>query len=363
LERIMLHAVIMAGGAGTRFWPASRVDQPKQLLDFGLGSSLLQAAVARLAGLIAPENTLVVTNRRLVAPIRAQLPQLPVDAVLGEPCKRDTAACIGLAAAIILARDPEGLMLVTPADHVIRTDEQFQQAVGRAMKLVEHDPTQIVIFGIPPYYPAATFGYIERATEPLDTLTPAAYRVQRFREKPSTQVAEEYLAQGTFYWNAGIFLWRAQTIWDALARYEPVLHGHLEAIRAALGRSDFADVLEREFAAIVGRSIDFAVMEHYPNIAVVEAPFSWEDLGNWPSLRRLVESDADGNTIVGKHVGVRTRDCIVRSEGNHLITTLGVHDLIVVHTPDATLVANKHDEESVRELVKRLEALAWHEYL
>jgi mannose-1-phosphate guanylyltransferase len=359
----MLHAIIMAGGAGTRFWPASRVEKPKQLLDFGLGRTLLQSAVGRLGSLVAPENTLIVTNKRLVAPIQAQLPQLPSSAILGEPCKRDTAACIGLAAALVLARDPQGLMLVTPADHVIGTDAQFQSSVERAMKLVEADPSRIVIFGIKPYYPAATFGYIERSTTPLDALTPAAYRVQSFREKPSSQVAEEYLEQGNYYWNAGIFLWQAQTIWDALAKFEPVMHGHLSIIREAIGSAHFNEVLEREFAAIVGRSIDFAVMEHYHNVAVVEAPFSWEDLGNWPSLRRLKSSDEQGNTIVGKHVGVRTRDCIVRSDDQHLIATLGVNDLIIVHTPDATLVANKHDEEAVRELVKKLEELGWKEYL
>jgi mannose-1-phosphate guanylyltransferase len=359
----MLHAVIMAGGAGTRFWPASRVEKPKQLLDFGLGRSLLQAAVGRLGSLVAPENTLVVTNRRLVNPIREQLPQLAANGILGEPCKRDTAACIGLAAALVLAKDPAGLMLVTPADHVISTDDQFQQAVRRAVSLVERDPAQIVIFGIKPYYPAATFGYIEREATAIYADSPAVYRVVRFREKPSSQVAEQYLAAGNFYWNAGIFVWRAQTIWDALSKYEPQMMTHISNIRDAIGSPQFQEVLEREFAAIQGRSIDFAVMEHYANIAVVEAPFTWEDLGNWPSLRRLKPADAEGNTLIGRHIGIRTRDCIVRTDDKHLVTTLGVNDLIIVHTPDATLVANKHDEEAVRELVKKLEELGWTEYL
>ena len=359
----MLHAIIMAGGAGTRFWPASRLDKPKQLLDFGLGRTLLQAAVGRLGNLVTPENTLVVTNRRLVAPICEQLPQIPAAGILGEPCKRDTAACIGLAAALVLERDPQGLMLVTPADHVISTDDQFQQAVRRAVSLVEQDPTQIVIFGIKPHYPAATFGYIERTATPLDPATPAVYGVKSFREKPSSQVAEQYLATGNYYWNAGIFVWNAQTIWNALQKFEPVMHAHLATVRAALGTPAFAETLEREFAAIQGRSIDFAVMEHYHNVAVVEAPFAWEDLGNWPSLRRLKSSDEAGNTIVGRHLGVRTRDCIVRTNEQHLVATLGVNDLIIVHTNDATLVANKHDEEAVRELVKKLEELGWTEYL
>lgn len=359
----MLHAVIMAGGAGTRFWPASRVEQPKQLLDFGLGRTLLQAALERLGCLVEPQNSLVVTNQRLVAAVQQQLPQLPPEAVLGEPCKRDTAACIGLAAALVLHGDPEAIMLVTPADHVISTAAQFQTAVQRAVTLVENDPSRIVIFGIPPTYPAATYGYIERSPEQLDQALPAAYRVAKFREKPSTEVAETYIAAGNFYWNAGIFVWRAATIWNAIRQYEPAMHVHLTKIREAIGTPNFAEVMAAEFAAIQGRSIDFAVMEHYPNVAVVEAPFAWDDLGNWPSLQRLRGADAEGNTVIGKHVGVRTRDCIVRTNDSHLVATLGVHDLIIVHTSNATLVANKHDEESVRELVKQLEQLGWKDYL
>lgn len=359
----MLHAVIMAGGAGTRFWPASRVDWPKQLLDFGIGHSLLQAAVSRLGSLVAPQNTLVVTNKRLVENVRRQLPELGPQAILGEPCKRDTAACIGLAAALVLARDPQGIMVVTPADHVIAPDDAFRTAVQRATTLVERDPDQIVIFGIPPTYPAATYGYIERSAAPLDQLAPPAYRVAKFREKPSTQVAEQYIAAGNFYWNAGIFIWRAATIWNALQRFAPTMHEHLSLIRESIGTPQFEATLEREFAAIQGKSIDFTVMENYENVAVVEAPYTWDDLGNWQSLARLRGVDAAGNTIVGRHLGVRTTDCIVRTDDEHLVATLGVHDLIIVHTPNATLVANKYDEESVRELVKKLEELGWSNYL
>jgi mannose-1-phosphate guanylyltransferase len=359
----MLHAVIMAGGSGTRFWPASRADRPKQLLNFGMERSLLQQAAHRLGRLVTPERTLVVTNRRLVDATRESLPKLPAANVIGEPCKRDTAPCIGLAAALVMHGDPEATMLVTPADHIIETDEQFQSAVRRAVALVEEDPERIVTFGIPPTYPASTFGYIERSETPLDLGSPVGYRVERFREKPSRPIAESYLAAGNFYWNAGIFVWKAATIWSAIAEFEPDLHARLSEIRQAVGTKGFQTVFEREFDAIRGKSIDFAVMERYANVVVLEAPFRWDDLGNWPALTRISGVDDQGNTVQGRHLGVETRGCVISTDDQHLVATLGVNDLIVVHTPDATLVANRKDEESMRELVKRLEELGWQEYL
>lgn len=360
----MLFAMIMAGGAGTRFWPASRADRPKQLLDFGGGRTMLQQAVERLGPLVDPKtNVFVVTNERLIAPIQRQLPGMPADRVVGEPCKRDTAAAVGLGAALVMHHDPEAIMLVTPADHVISTDEQFQAAVRRGVELVENSSDRIVTFGIKPTYPAAIYGYIERQPETLDGKSPKAWNVTRFREKPSAEVAAEYIAAGNFFWNAGIFIWRAKTIWEALKKHEPTMHGHLQSIADAIGKPRYDEVFRREFSEIRGKSIDFAVMEHHKNVAVVEAPFAWDDLGNWPSLARTRGADEQGNTIVGKHIGVNTTGCIIRSEGNHLITTLGLSDVIVVHTPEATLVANKKDEESVRQLVKILEERGWKEYL
>ncbi len=359
----MLHAVIMAGGAGTRFWPASRIDKPKQLLDFGLGRTLLEQALDRVKTLVPPENTRVLTNHRLVEATRGALPHLPAENIVGEPCKRDTAPCIGLAAALAMHRDPDATLLVTPADHVIQPVAQFQSAVRRAVTLVEEQPERMVIFGIQPHYAAATFGYIERRDNPLDLRAPTAYAVQRFREKPSRRIAEEYLATGNFYWNAGIFVWKAATIWSALAEFEPDIHAGLNEIRQTIGTRSFEPTLAREFEGIAGKSIDFAVLERYSNVVVVEAPFEWDDLGNWPALARVHGVDDAGNTVLGRHVGVETRGCVISTDDRHLVTTLGVHDLIIVHTPNATLIANRNDEESVRELVKRLEALGWNEYL
>lgn len=357
----MLHAIIMAGGSGTRFWPASRALRPKQLLDLAGNEAMIEATVARLGDLAPPERVLIVTNRRLVAPIQERLPKFPAANLIGEPCKRDTAPCIGLAAALVLQQDPEAIMAVMPSDHVISTKEQFTDALRSAAKIVEESPERIVTFGIKPSYPAESFGYIERG-EPLPN-SDGAYAVKSFKEKPKADVAREYLAAGRFFWNSGIFVWKAQTIWDSIAQNEPEMFAHLAKIREAIGKPDYAQVLEKEFEAIKGKSIDFAVMEKHPHVAMIEAPFTWDDVGTWQSLQRLVATDEQGNTIVGKHIGVRTTGTIVRSEGNHLVVTMGLKDCLIVHTPDATLVANKHDEEAVREVVKILEERGWSEYL
>jgi mannose-1-phosphate guanylyltransferase len=365
----MLHAIIMAGGSGTRFWPESRDECPKQLLRFTGERSMIQATVDRLASLVPPERVIVATSARLAGAIAAQLPELPADAILAEPAKRDTAPCIGLAALRVTRDDPDAIMAVMPSDHVIGPNGAFQDAIRFAAALVEEQPGRIVTFGIRPTYPAEIFGYIERgprlagaAAERFSAVAPA-FEVRQFREKPKADTARDYLQSGNFYWNAGIFVWRAATILEALARHQPEMFDRIQAIGRAFGTSDYQAVLEREFAAIRGVSIDYAVMEHARDVAVIEAPYQWDDVGSWQSLARLRGADDQGNTIVGKHLGVKTSGTIVRGPNDHLIVTLGLSDCVVVHTPDATLVANRHDEESIREVVRLLKEKGWTEYL
>ncbi len=363
----MLHAVIMAGGSGTRFWPASRDERPKQLLNLTGESTMIQATVNRLEGLVDLANVMIVTNQRLVAAVRDQLPELPADSVIGEPCRRDTAPCIGLAAAWIAHRDPEAIMIVLPADHVISTSAQFQAAMRYAADLVRADASRLVTFGIRPTYPAESFGYIERA-ETLDGSDTAAGRisafvVKQFHEKPAAAVAERYVAAGNCYWNSGIFLWRAATILAQLQQRESEMYAHLMTIAASLGQPDLDVVLAREFAAIQGKSIDYAVMEYAENVVVIEAPFSWDDLGSWRSLARLRGEDPAGNTIVGRHLGIDTTGSIVRSDDNHLVVTVGLKDVIVVHADGITLVADKNCEEQVRDVVKELRERGWTQFL
>jgi len=353
----------MAGGSGTRFWPASRNNHPKQLLNLAGEQSMIQDTVARLGDLAPPERVRIITNQRLVDGIAQQLPALPPGAVVGEPCKRDTAPCVGLAAVLVAHDDPEATMVVMPADHVITPDAKFRSALQYAATLLEADPERIITFGIRPTFPAASYGYIERGESIPVNDEPPTFRVRRFREKPSVEVAQEYLDMGNFYWNSGIFVWKAQTVLNALQRFEPEMSAHLQKIGAAIGQPDYEEVLSREFAAISGKSIDYAVMEGYENRLVVEAPFSWDDVGNWSSIMRLQGADEDGNTISGRHVGVNSAGVIVRGDEKHLIATVGMKDCIVVHTPDATLVANRRDEESIRALVKIIEQNGWQEYL
>jgi len=361
----MLHALIMAGGAGTRFWPLSRRDRPKQLLDLIGGGTMIQQTYRRLGELAPPERTLVMTNGRLVAPMREQLAELPAESVIGEPCKRDTAPCIGFAAALFAARDPEAVMVVMPADHVIEPVSAFQQAVLHAVSLVEADPTRLVTFGIAPTHPAEIFGYIERADEiqPGQSAAAKTFRVANFKEKPRADVARRYVDSGNYYWNAGIFVWKATTILSALEAREPEMHARLVTIADALGRDDFDALFEREFEAIAGKSIDYAVMEHAENVLVVEAPFQWDDLGSWQALARLRGADNRGNTVDARHLGIDTTGCIIRGEEDHVVVTVGVEDLIVVQTERATLVAPRDREESIREIVKQLEQRGWEDYL
>lgn len=359
----------MAGGTGTRFWPESRTQRPKQLLSLVDDRTMLRATVDRLGGLVPPERILIATTAQLAGRIADELSELPRDAILAEPCKRNTAPCIGLAALRIGRTDPAATMLVMPADHVIQREQDFHNAVRFAAALVEQQPQRIVTFGIRPSYSAESFGYIQRgklhgskAAAEFES-PPPVYHVDRFREKPDAKTAAGYLESGTFFWNSGIFLWKARTILDALAEHQPEMYQRLQRIAAAADSPQFGEVLTREFEAIKGVSIDFAVMEHATDVLVIEAPFDWDDVGSWQALARLRESDAQSNTIAGRHLGLNTTGTIVRGGQDHLIVTVGLKDCIVVHTANATLVADKHHEEAIRKVVELLQQQGWEEYL
>ena len=369
----MLHAIIMAGGSGTRFWPASRNDSPKQLLRLLGETTMLRQTLDRLGEVVPNERRIVVTSERLVGAVRRQLPELPESAVVGEPCKRDTAPCIGLAALLVSRMDSEATMAVMPADHIIWPPERFQAALRQAVHMVDQWPEQIILFGIKPSYPAEVFGYIHRgAAIPVGPggkakwLAGPTFLVNQFKEKPDAAAAQKYLDSGEYYWNSGIFVWRATTILNELRVRQPDMVRRLEMIVTHWDTPERNTVFEQEFSGIQGVSIDYAVMDHVvtdSEVAVIEAPFEWDDLGSWRSLARLVGTDENGNTIVGKHLGLDTSGTIIRTDDDHLVVTLGVDDCIVVHTPNATLVANKHNEEQIRKVVKQLEELGWTEYL
>ncbi len=350
----MLHAVIMAGGSGTRFWPQSRKRTPKQLLPLAGTATLIQQTVARCEPWVPAERVHVVTNAVQREQTQSQLPQLPAENFLAEPCGRNTAPCIGLAALELIRRDPEAVMLVMPADHVIRPHEQFRDAVERAVGLVDRDPRRLVLFGVAPTYPATGFGYIECGTV-VDSGVRGSFQVASFREKPDLETAREYLKRGQFFWNCGIFVWRAARILETLREFEPQLHAGLLRLSESLGTERWPAALAEQFPQLKSISIDYAVLEKASDVCVVEAPFEWDDVGSWQALPRLLGADADGNTIVGSYCGIDTRNCIVRSTKEHLIATAGLSDCIVVHTPDVTLVARRDDEDAVRQLVALVE--------
>ncbi len=359
----MLHAVIMAGGSGTRFWPASRQSKPKQLLKMGASRTMLQSTFDRLQGLVSSEHVLVLTNEQLCEAVQEQLPSLPQEHIVGEPCKRDTAPCIGVAASLVYAADPDGVMVVMPSDHVIEPRAEFHRSIKAGLSLIQERPGLIITFGIRPSYPSESFGYVQRGAPVASVPGSSAFVVERFREKPDRATAEEYLAAGSFYWNSGIFMWKAKTILAALEEFEPEMYGHIQNIAKGIGTSTFQPVFKEHFEKIQGKSIDFAVMERYKDIAVIEAPFSWDDVGSWQAIARLIKPDGHGNCVEGPYIPIDSSGMIVRTDEDHLVVTIGMQDTIVVHTHDATLVAPKSEEERVREVVKQLTELGHRQYL
>lgn len=355
----MLHTVIMAGGSGTRFWPESRRQHPKQFLKLSGDRTLIQATLDRCAGLTPPAGHWVVTNQLHADETRRQLPDVPPEQILLEPCGRNTAPCIGLAAIQLLAVDHDPLMLVVPADHVISTDAQFQQAVEAAAEIVREEPQALVLFGIKPTEPATGFGYIQRGRP----MRQGSYRVQAFKEKPDRATAENYLSDGGYYWNCGIFVWRARAILDALHAHVPELSNRLKSLQKSVGKPEWSQVLAEEFPQMTSISIDYAVLERSQDVCVLEAPFAWDDVGSWQALARWRSPDAAGNAVDGPFAGVEVRNSIIRTTADHLIAAYGVDQLIIVHTPTATLVADRRDENALRKLITELERLGLTEYL
>lgn len=365
---VMLHLVIMAGGSGTRFWPESRRVRPKQFLKLAGERTLLQQAADRCQPWIPPERMYVVTNAAHAAETKKQLPAIPPAHVLQEPIGRNTAPCIALAALCVHHQDADATLLVTPADHLIRPTAEFKATVERGLRLLESDPQGSVLLGIPPTYPATGYGYIERGKAVPEQ--PGSFLVQSFREKPDRATAAEFLATGRYDWNAGIFLWRAENILRLLKEHQPEIHARLMRLREALGTSQWDAALSAEFGGMPSVSIDYGVLEPIAaangrsgHIYVVPATFNWDDVGSWQALPRVLGSDTDDNTVTGPHCGIETAGCIVRTTPDHLVATFGVSNLVVVHTPEATLIAPKDDENAIRQLVARLQESGYGRFL
>ncbi|WP_339729208.1 mannose-1-phosphate guanylyltransferase [uncultured Gimesia sp.] len=359
----MLHTVVMAGGSGTRFWPQSRKSMPKQLLKLVGDHTMIQDTVTRCTQLTNHQQIWIATNHRLAQETHRQLPDVPQDQILIEPAPRNTAPCIGLAAIHLLKSDPEAVMLVVSSDHIIQPDAGFINTVNQANTLIDAKPDSLVLIGVPPTYPATGYGYIQCGPT-LDSDIVHGFQVAEFREKPDSETAQHYCDSGNYLWNCGIFVWKARTILDALARFEPEMHTQLLQISDAIGTSQYETVLNQVFPAMKSESIDYAVLEHAKsNLAVIPAEFEWDDVGNWNTLQKYFPADANGNTVIGLHCGLETSDNIIISSGDHLVATFGIENCLIVHTPDATLMARKDDETAIKQLVNQLEECGYERFL
>lgn len=362
----MLHAMIMAGGGGTRFWPRSRNRRPKQFLKFSGERTLLQGTFDRTAAQIPVERTWVITSAAHIDEARQQLPEIPKEQIVGEPVGRDTAACVGLGAALIARTDPDATIVVMSADHVIEPTREFQRALHAAEQVADEHPESLLTFGIPPTYPAVGYGYIHRGESLGERQNVPVYRVSQFEEKPDADRAERFVTSGEYYWNSGIFVWKAATILGELKRNKPALHAVVDRIAAAWGTPSAEAYLQSEYETIEKISIDFAVMQDAGKagrVLVLRAPYQWDDVGSWLALERRNPQDAHGNTVQGEHLGINTSHCVVVSDPGHLIATIGVSNLLIVQDGDATLVADRRDEATVKQIVEQLKKTGRDQYL
>jgi mannose-1-phosphate guanylyltransferase len=344
--------MIMAGGSGTRLWPMSREAHPKQLIPFLNGKSLLQVAAERLNGIVPPERRMICTNEQFRAAIRAALPSFGDEQILGEPTGRDTLNAVALTAAILRRRDPEAVFAVLTADHLIEPQDEFAKRLSVGFELVERDPVRLVTFGIAPTFAATGYGYVERgnAISGFDE----AYRAKRFVEKPDRERAEAYLADGSFSWNSGMFVFNATTIMETVRRYRPDTFESLERIAAAWETPQRTATLAALYPSLFKVSVDVGLMEPASRdellaICVVPMAIQWMDIGSWPTYGATLDADQHGNRVRGQHVADASHRCLVVSDDpNHVIATIGCDDLIVIHTADATLICRSDQAERVK---------------
>ncbi|MEM1094416.1 MAG: mannose-1-phosphate guanylyltransferase [Bacteroidota bacterium] len=349
----MTYAVIMAGGIGTRFWPASRQAHPKQFLNVFGEATLIQNTVARLQGIIPPERCLIVTHERYIDKTRAQLPAVPPENILGEPISRNTAPCIAYAAAVLAQRDPEATMVVLPADHVITDVARFHTVLKTAIATAQQ-PGAIVTIGVTPTHPATGYGYIqfEGQVDPASR-TPKAFSVRAFAEKPDERTAERFVDSGDFLWNSGMFIWRVDSISDQLRQHLPTTFDAFLPVTEAAGTPKEADAVLNAFKASPKISIDYGVMEKAEDVYVVPGSFGWNDVGDWRAVYNLQAKDDYRNAADGKVILHNAEKCYVQAK-DRLIVLVGMRNTIVVETDDAVLVCKKSHTQEVKHVVEYL---------
>lgn len=349
--------VIIAGGKGERFWPQSRAPRPKHLLPVVGSKPLLVQTIDRVKPLAPAKNIFVITSAVQAKAVRAVCKGIPAANIIAEPVGRDTAAAVGLAAALVAARDPQGIFAVLPADHVIHDSKSYAADLKAAFAAAESAPVMVTI-GIEPTEPATGFGYIQRGEKWKTFGRRPVFQVKRFVEKPKLEVAEGYLKSGDYVWNAGMFVWSVPVVEAALANHASELDVALKPIRVALAKKrPLAGVLKKVYPTLPKISVDYALLEKSKNVVVLPSSFDWDDVGAWPAVCKHCTPDAAGNVVRGLGVVEQGSNNLVFSEGGHLLAVIGVDDLIVVHTPDATLVVPKSKSQDIKALLKKVEAL------
>ena len=353
-----MHAVIIAGGSGTRFWPKSRENLPKQLLNISGQETLIQNTVGRISSIISAENIWVITNEQHAFETCYQLKKMgvPPSQLLTEPIARNTAAAIGYSAKILSQRNPDAIMAVFPADHVITTIEPFLKLLKQAETIANEN--HLVTLGIKPTSPETGYGYIKQGK----AIEENSFKVDRFIEKPDKLTAEKYLKEGSYYWNSGIFVWKVSTLLNEISLYLPKLHEQLEELTSNTapikGKYPYQKLSEsgkKIFHSLESVSIDHGVMEKSTKVAVLPAEIGWNDVGTWTSLAEISKNDSHGNVINGNVVSVENSDSIIQAE-NRLVAALGLKGIIVVDTPDALLVCPKERAQDVKKIVEQIKS-------
>lgn len=355
-----MYCLIMAGGVGKRFWPRSRKNYPKQLLDIVSEKSMLRLTYDRLLKITEKEKIYIVAGENLKNVTLDDLGDFPKENYIVEPSGKNTAPCIALAAAIIMKKDPEAVMGVFPADHLIENAASFEETVKTGEKVAKTH-SGLVTFGITPTRPATGYGYIQYDRK-LPLLENSAFKVKTFAEKPNLNTARRFLESGEFLWNSGMFIWKVKDILHSINIHLPDTYDSINNIKEAVGTENYHRVLRDEWSTILGASIDYGVMEKANNVYVVKSDFVWSDVGSWDAVYELGEKDEHGNVNTGNVLNIESSNCLI-SANKRLVSTIGVEDLIIVETKDAILVTKRGESERIKELVDTLKRNDMNEFL
>ncbi len=352
-KMIERYAVIMAGGKGERFWPVSTSKHPKQLLALVGDTPLIAQAVDRLVGLIPPENVFVVTNACLIEATQAAAPMLPPENVVGEPIGRDTAAAVACGAALVAARDPDGVFAILTADQVMGDIDVFKDTLSDGMDLAEANEVLVTI-GIQPTFPSTGFGYIESGDAFGGSEGTQFKRAVRFVEKPDAEMAQSYLDTGRFFWNSGMFIWSVPTLGKAFAAHCPEMKKLMDELTVFAERGEIFQGLEEMYPTLGKISIDYALMEKADNIVMACGTFAWDDVGSWSAMESHFPQDEAGNTLIGSCEQVDSKNNIVYSKDGHLTAVIGAENLVVVQADGVTLVCQKDKAQDIKKMVSKL---------